>query len=107
MTSLKEKIKIDQNKVKIFIGSTVITLVIGSLIWAGTRKNAYSVKVNDKVVAVVKTQEEVSNAYEQVVAQLKQELGVDIAVKEQLELDPVHSKKSELKDSQALMSAIE
>ncbi|MEE1072107.1 MAG: M23 family metallopeptidase [Cellulosilyticum sp.] len=107
MTSLKEKIKIDQNKVKIFIGSTVITLVIGSLIWAGTRKNAYSVKVNDKVVAVVKTQEEVSNAYEQVVAQLKQELGVDIAVKEQLELEPVHSKKSELKDSQALMSAIE
>ena len=56
MTSLKEKIKIDQNKVKIFIGSTVITLVIGSLIWAGTRKNAYSVIVNDKVVDVVKTQ---------------------------------------------------
>ena len=103
MASFKEQIK--ENK-KVVIGGAVITLVLGSLVWVGTRKNAYSVMINEEVVAVAKTKEEVSKAYEEAVASLKQEAGVDIAVKEQIGIEAIHSSKDELSQYEALVEVL-
>ena len=63
--------------------------------------------INGEVVAVVKTKEEVAQAYEQVVTSLKDQLGVDIAVNEQIELEPVHSKQSKLSQYETLIQELD
>ena len=114
VTSLKENIKeninenIKENKniTKWVIGGVVITLVVSSMVWMGTRKNAYAVSIDGKVIAVVKTKEEVTAAYEQVVASLKEAVGVDIAVNEQVEIEPIHGKRKEIVGEEALIKAL-
>lgn len=103
MISLKE----NKNIMKFVVGGGVITLAISSMVWAGTRKNAYSVSIDGKVVAVVKTKEEVAAAYKQVVASLKETLGVDIAVNEKVEVEPIHGKRKEIMGEEELMKALE
>ncbi len=106
MISLKEQIKENKKVTQLVIGGVIVTLAIGSLVWAGTRKNEYSVIVDGEVIAVVHSKEEVSKAYEQVITQLKQEVGVDIAVKEQIEVEAVHSSKDELTQYETLVKAL-
>ncbi|MBE6022109.1 MAG: M23 family metallopeptidase [Cellulosilyticum sp.] len=107
MEHLKKQIEENKKGVQLAIGGIVITLGVGSVIWMGTRENAYSVIVNGEVVAVVKTKEEVKKAYEQVVTSLKEELGVDIAVNEKIELEAIHSKQSELSQYEALVEGLD
>lgn len=106
MTSFKEHIQNNKKKVQLVVGGIIITLTISTLVWAGTRKNAYAVRVNGEVVATVKEKEEVKQAYEQVVTALKGKVGVDIAVNETLELKAVHSRASEISSYDELVSAI-
>lgn len=106
MTSLKEKMKANQKIVKWAVGGVVITIVIGALTWAGNIKNAYAVVVDGNVVAVAQTKEEISSAYEQVIATLKSNAGVDIAVNEQVQCEAIHSKKSDLEDFDELVEAL-
>lgn len=106
MSSIKEHIKNNKKRIQLIIGGVVITLSISILVWAGTRKNSYAVYVNDEVVATVKDKEEAKQAYEKVVTTLKDELGVDIAVNETLELEPVHSKASEIRSYDEAVTAI-
>lgn len=104
---LKQQLKDNKKKVQLAIGGIIVTVAVGSIIWAGTRKNAYSVIINGEVVAVVKTKDEVGQAYEKVVTSLKEKLGVDIAVNEQIELEAVHSKQSELSQYDALIEVLD
>lgn len=106
MASFKEQIKENKKVVQVVVGGVIVTLVVGSFIWAGTRKNAYSVIVDGEAVAVAKTKEEVSKAYEEVVTSLKEDLGVDIAVKEQIEVEAVHSRQEELSQYETLVDAL-
>ena len=110
MISLKENIeenkKENKSIKKWIVGGVVITLVVSSMVWMGTRKNAYSVSIDGKVVAVVKTKEEVTAAYEQVVASLKEALGVDIAVNETVEIEPVHGKRKQIMGEEAFIKAL-
>lgn len=110
VTSLKENIneniKENKNITKWVVGGVVITLAVSSMVWMGTRKNAYAVSIDGKVIAVVKTKEEVTTAYEQVVASLKENLGVDIAVNEQVEIEPIHGKRKEIVGEEALIKAL-
>ncbi len=110
VTSLKENIneniKENKNITKWVIGGVVITLAVSSMVWMGTRKNAYAVSIDGKVIAVVKTKEEVTAAYGQVVASLKENLGVDIAVNEQVEIEPIHGKRKEIVGEEALIKAL-
>lgn len=106
MSSIKEHIKNNKKKIQLIIGGVVITLTISTLVWAGTRKNSYALYVDDKVVATVKDKEEVQQAYETVVFNLKEKLGVDIAVNEKLEVEAVHSKASEINGYDETVAAI-
>lgn len=106
MTAFKDKMKENKKVVQVAVGGVIVTLVVGSLVWAGTRKNAYSVMIDGEVVAVVQTKEEVNKAYEEVVASLKQDAGTDIAVKEQIEVEAVHSSKKELSQYDTLVEAL-
>ena len=110
MISLKENIEENKKESKSIkkwiVGGVVITLVVSSMVWMGTRKNAYSVSIDGKVVAVVKTKEEVTAAYEQVVASLKEALGVDIAVNETVEIEPVHGKRKQIMGEEAFIKAL-
>ena len=106
MPSFMESIKSNKNVKKMIIGGVVITLVGGSLLWYGTRKNAYAISVDGEVVAVIKEKEQAKLAYEEIVANLKKEIGVDIAVNETLELEPIHSKASEMNTYDELTKAL-
>ena len=106
MASLTEQIKENKKVVQLAVGGVIVTLVVGSFVWAGTRKNAYSVMIDGKVVAVVKTKEEANRAYEEVVTSLKEKLGVDIAVNEQIEVEAVHSRKSALSQYESLIETL-
>ena len=110
MISLKENIeenkKENKSIKKWIVGGVVITLAVSSMVWMGTRKNAYSVSIDGKVVAVVKTKEEVTTAYERVVASLKEAVGVDIAVNEKVEIEPVHGKRKEIIGEEAFIKAL-
>lgn len=107
MTSFKKYIKDHKKKIQLIVGGIVITLTISTLVWAGTRKNAYAVSVNGEVVAKVKEKEVVKEAYEQVVTELKNKEGVNIAVNETLEVEPIHSRASEINTYDELVSMID
>lgn len=106
MPSFVEQIKNNKKVNKMIIGGVVITLVGGSLLWYNTRKNAYALSVNGEVVAVVKEKEQATAAYEELVTSLKKDIGVDIAVNETLELEPIHSKASEMNTYDELVKAL-
>lgn len=106
MTSFKEHIQNNKKKVQLVVGGVIITLTISTLVWAGTRKNAYAVSVNGEVVATVKEKEEVKQAYEQIVTDLKGKEGVDIAVNETLEIEAIHSRASEINSYDELVNIL-
>ncbi|MBU3804280.1 MAG: peptidoglycan DD-metalloendopeptidase family protein [Candidatus Cellulosilyticum pullistercoris] len=106
MGSFKEHIKDNKKKIQLIVGGIMITLTISTLVWVGTRKNSYAVSVNGEVVARVKEKEEVKQAYEQVVAALKDKEGVDIAVNETLEVEAIHSRASEISSYDELVNVI-
>ena len=106
MPSFMENIKNNKKIKKIIIGGVVITLVGGSLLWYGTRKNAFAISVDGEVVAVIKEKEQAKLAYEELVTNLKKEIGVDIAVNETLKLEPIHSKASEMNTYDELAKAL-
>lgn len=106
MTSVKEHIQNNKKKVQLVVGGVIITLTISTLVWAGTRKNAYAVSVNGEVVATVKEKEEVKQAYEQIVTDLKGKEGVDIAVNETLEIEAIHSRASEINSYDELVNVL-
>lgn len=107
MTSFKKYIKDHKKKIQLIVGGVVITLTISTLVWAGTRKNAYAVSVNGEVVAKVKEKEAVKQAYEQVVTELKNKEGVNIAVNETLEVEAIHSRASEINTYDELVAMID
>lgn len=107
MTSFKKYIKDHKKKIQFIVGGVVITLTISTLVWAGTRKNAYAVSVNGEVVAKVKEKEAVKQAYEQVVTELKNKEGVNIAVNETLEVEAIHSRASEINTYDELVAMID
>lgn len=107
MTSFKKYIKDHKKKIQLIVGGIVITLTISTLVWAGTRKNAYAVSVNGEVVAKVKEKEAVKEAYEQVVTELKDKEGVNIAVNETLEVEAIHSRASEINTYDELVAMID
>ena len=107
MTSFKEYMNNNKKKVKLVIGSIVITLTVTTLVWAGTRKNAYAVSVDGEVAAKVKEKEVVKQAYEEVVSDLKNKEGVDIAVNETLEIEAIHSKASQINTYDELVHVID
>ena len=107
MTSFKKYIKDHKKKIQLIVGGIVITLTISTLVWAGTRKNAYAVSVNGEVVAKVKEKEAVKQAYEQVVTELKDKEGVNIAVNETLEVEAIHSRASEISTYDELVAVID
>lgn len=106
MSSLMDRMKENKKIAQLTIGGVIVTLMVGSCIWMGTRKNAYSVIIDGQVVAVAKTKEEISKAYEQIVTSLKEELGVDIAVNELIELEAIHSSRDELSEYEALVETL-
>lgn len=106
MTSFKEHIQNNKKKVQLVVGGMIITLTISTLVWSGTRKNAYAVSVNGEVVATVKEKEEVKQAYEQIVTALKGKEGVDIAVNETLEIEAIHSRASEINSYDELVNVL-
>ena len=57
-------------------------------------------------MAVVKEKEQATAAYEELVTSLKKDIGVDIAVNETLELEPIHSKASEMNTYDELVKAL-
>lgn len=107
MTSFKKYIQDHKKKIQLIVGGIVITLTISTLVWAGTRKNAYAVSVNGEVVAKVKEKEAVKQAYEQVVTALKGKEGVNIAVNETLEVEAIHSRASEISTYDELVAVID
>ena len=106
MTSFKEHIKNNKKKIQLIVGGIIVTLTMSTLVWAGTRKNAYVVSVNGEVVATVKEKEEVRQAYGQVVIALKDKEGVDIAVNETLEIEAIHSRASEINSYDELVNVL-
>lgn len=106
MTSFKEHIKNNRKKIQLIVGGIIVTLTMSTLVWAGTRKNAYVVSVNGEVVATVKEKEEVRQAYGQVVIALKDKEGVDIAVNETLEIEAIHSRASEINSYDELVNVL-
>ncbi len=106
MPSFMESIKSNKKVKKMIVSGVVITLVGGSLLWYGTRKNAYAISIDGEVVAVIKEKDQAKLAYEEIVANLKKEIGVDIAVNETLELEPIHSKASEMNTYDELTKAL-
>lgn len=106
MSLIKEYIKNNKKRIQLVAGGVVITLSVSAFIWAGIRKNAYAIYVNDQVVATVKYKEEAQQAFETVVSTLKQKTGVDIAVNEIVEVEAVHSKASEISSPDDAVTAI-
>lgn len=106
MPSFMEHIKNNKKMNKIIISGVMITLVGGSLFWYNTRKNAYALSVDGEVIAVIKEKEQAQVAYEALVTSLKQEAGVDIAINETIEIEPIHSKASEINTAEELAKAL-
>lgn len=97
---IKEKKK--QYSIGISIGVVSVTLL-----WLGIRDNSFAISVDGQVVAAVKTKEEAVVAYESLVEMIKREKGVDIAVKEEIGVEPVHSKPSEIKQGKDVLDSLQ
>lgn len=103
MKALIEHIKIKKKTYQIVAGVTIICLTIG---WVGFRKNSYAITVDGNVVAVVKEKEEAKVALETVVKNIKEEKGVDIAIREEVAVAHVNSKPNEIVVGEQVISQL-
>lgn len=93
MKAFLEYIKQSKHTYKVLAGVGVIVITFTLV---GMQNNSYAISVDGKVVGVVKTKEEAKTAYEAVVSEVKNQEGVDIAVKEMITVEHVNSKKAEI-----------
>ncbi|MGL6173012.1 MAG: peptidoglycan DD-metalloendopeptidase family protein [Cellulosilyticaceae bacterium] len=103
MMKIVEHIKEKKKQYMIGMGIGVVSV---TLLWLGIRDNSFAVSVDGQVVTVVKTKEEAIVAYESLVEMIKKEKGVDIAVKEEIGVEPVHSKPSEIKQGEDVLDSL-
>ncbi|MBU3812315.1 MAG: peptidoglycan DD-metalloendopeptidase family protein, partial [Candidatus Niameybacter stercoravium] len=68
--------------------------------------NSYAISVDGEVVGVVKTKEEAQAAFENIVTALKDQKGVDIAIKETVAVEHVNSKAKEIGTQEVLESTL-
>lgn len=92
-------IKTSKYTYKIIAGIAVIGLSFGLI---GMRNNSYAISVDGNTVGVVKTKEEAKVAFENIVATIKTEKGVDIAIKETITVEPVNTKAKDIHTQQQL-----
>lgn len=90
---------------------TIITIlgiiIFGFVFWGFTNKNAQEVFINGKSIGIIQdknvTAEELQNTS---IAKLKENLGTDIKVNEEITLKPVHATKQELVSTDYILSKI-
>lgn len=82
-------------------------IILAFVFWGFTNKNAKEVFVGDKSVGIIAdkgaTAEEIQNIS---IAKLKEELGTDIKVNEEVTLKPIHASKKELVSTDYVLSEI-
>lgn len=110
MTSIIEKIKeqfanIKDKKIVYVAGIGVVALGMTAG-WLGIRDNSYAVYVGSERVAIVKEKTEVEVVLEDVISSIEEELKLDVAVKEEVTIEPTHSSKKELSAQNEVASKI-
>ncbi len=83
-----------------------ILIISVTFFWTGTRKNAYAISVEGKVVAVVKDKEEAERALEKLVKQIKYEKRTDIAINETVVIEPINAKSINIDKEQDVIQAL-
>lgn len=80
-------------------------IILAFVFWSFTNKNSQQVFVGDKLIGIIKDKsisvEELKNT---VIAKLKQELGTDILVNEEISLNPIHSTKKDVVSTDYVIS---
>lgn len=97
-------IKTSKHTYKVIAGIVVIGLTFGII---GMQNNSYAISVDGNVVGVVKTKEEATAAFERIVSEIKNEKGVDIAVKETIAVEHVNSKSQEINTQEQLEKVLQ
>ena len=96
-------IKSSKHTYKIIAGIAVVGLTFGII---GMQNNSYAISVDGEVVGVVKTKEEAQAAFENIVTELKDQKGVDIAIKETVTVEHVNSKVKEIETQDILEATL-
>lgn len=96
-------IKSSKHTYKIIAGIAVVGLTFGII---GMQNNSYAISVDGEVVGIVKTKEEAQAAFENIVTELKDQKGVDIAIKETVTVEHVNSKVKEIETQDILEATL-
>lgn len=85
----------------------VALIILVAIIWGATNKNANEIYVGEKSVGIIKdkkiTQEKL---YNDALAKLKTDKGVNVEVNEEISLKPVHASKKEIVNVDYILSEI-
>lgn len=103
MKDFLKNIKSSKHTYKIIVGIAVVGLTFGII---GMQNNSYAISVDGEVVGVVKTKEEAQAALENLVAYLKDQKGVDIAIKETVTVEHVNSRSKEIETQDILETSL-
>lgn len=103
MKDFLKNIKSSKHTYKIIAGIAVVGLTFGII---GMQNNSYAISVDGEVVGVVKTKEEAQAALENLVAYLKDQKGVDIAIKETVTVEHVNSRAKEIETQDILETSL-
>ena len=103
MKDFLTNIKSSKHTYKIIAGIAVVGLTFAIV---GMQNNSYAISVDGEVVGVVKTKEEAQAAFENIVTALKDQKGVDIAIKETVAVEHVNSKAKEIGTQEVLESTL-
>lgn len=103
MARIFEDINIKHIVCKVVAGILIVSV---TFFWTGTRKNAYAISVEGKVVAVVKDKQEAERALEKLVKQIKYEKRTDIAINETVIIEPINAKSIDIDKEQDVIKAL-
>ena len=108
---LYKSISQDKNRLKTiaFIGSGILLLLILSiLIYNGVKKNAYSIQVGEKQVAIIKMgKEDIGDELEkQAILRIESSVGSRIVVNEKVTHTPVHASKKDMISAEEAIAKI-
>lgn len=98
----------EEHKVMVLsVTGSILTIAVGTMIYLGVRKNAYTVSVEGKVVGIIKTKEEAQSAYDEVVTAIDKEVGKPFVVNEKIEVEMVHASRKEVVTYDTLKEALD
>lgn len=103
MARIFEDINIKHIVCKVVAGILIVSV---TFLWTGTRKNAYAISVEGKVVAVVKDKQEAERALETLVKQIKTQKRTDIAINETVVIEPINAKSIDIDKEQDVIKAL-